>query len=93
MVEQTKPDFSFARWRLAVFVDGCFWHGCPACARRPASNTTYWTAKLDRNMERDHEQTERLRKANWTVIRLWGHEISRDSAECAARIKKLLGPT
>lgn len=90
-VERTRPDFAFRRQKVAVFVDGCFWHACPDCGRRPGSNATYWKAKLDRNVERDREQTERLRAANWTVLRVWGHEINKDPGGCALRIKLLLG--
>jgi DNA mismatch endonuclease (patch repair protein) len=86
-IERTRPDFVFAPRRLAVFVDGCFWHGCPQCCRRPASNTDYWGAKLDRNIARDEEQTRRLQSAGWTVVRFWGHEIDRDAHGCALRIK------
>lgn len=89
-VERTRPDFTFSRQGVAVFVDGCFWHGCRECGRRPSSNTTYWTAKLDRNVERDGEQTKRLRSAGWTVLRLWGHEIDRDPEGSALRIQLLV---
>jgi DNA mismatch endonuclease Vsr len=89
-VECARPDFAFPRQKVAVFVDGCFWHGCRECGRRPASNTIYWTAKLDRNIERDREQTKRLRTANWTVLRLWGHEIERNPEGSALHIKQLV---
>ena len=85
-VERTRPDFAFPRYRLAVFVDGCFWHGCPQCCRRPATNTSYWHSKLDRNIERDGQQTERLERVGWTVLRLWGHEVERDPGACALRV-------
>jgi DNA mismatch endonuclease (patch repair protein) len=86
-VERTRPDFAFPRYRLAVFVDGCFWHGCPRCCRRPATNISYWHTKLDRNIERDRQQTERLEGAGWTVLRLWGHEVTRDPRACALRVE------
>ena len=89
-VERSRPDFAFPSLRVALFVDGCFWHGCPQCCRRPASNTAYWNSKLDRNMARDEEQTERLRKADWTVVRLWGHEIDRDPDACVRRVASAL---
>jgi DNA mismatch endonuclease Vsr len=85
-VERTKPDFVFSRHQIAVFVDGCFWHGCPECCRRPASNADYWDAKLDRNVERDVEQTQKLEAAGWTVLRFWGHEIDREPEDCAQRV-------
>lgn len=89
-VEKTRPDFVFPRRRLAVFVDGCFWHGCPECQRRPASNSDYWDAKLDRNAQRDREQDARLIAAGWMVLRFWGHEINRDVDACALRVGLLL---
>jgi DNA mismatch endonuclease Vsr len=92
-VERTRPDFAFPRHQLAVFVDGCFWHGCPQCCRRPATNTLYWHTKLDRNIERDREQTERLEHAGWSVLRLWGHEVERDPKGCALRVELALRGT
>lgn len=69
-----RPDIVFTRQRLAVFVDGCFWHGCPEHGRKPRKNGHYWGPKITRNIERDQEQNERLRDADWTVIRIWEHE-------------------
>jgi len=89
-VERTRPDFVFSRRQIAVFVDGCFWHGCPQCCRRPTTNVDYWGAKLDRNMERDAEQTQRLEAADWKVLRFWGHEIDRDPEGCALRVRLVL---
>jgi DNA mismatch endonuclease (patch repair protein) len=70
-----KPDFLFRQARLAVFVDGCFWHGCPKHLRLPASNRVYWIEKLRRNVERDRETTKNLRAAGWTVLRFWEHDL------------------
>ena len=66
-----KPDFVFRRERVAVFVDGCFWHGCPRHATTPSTNGTFWKAKLARNAARDREVTRSLRKDGWTVLRIW----------------------
>lgn len=65
-----KPDFAFARARLAVFVDGCFWHGCPRCGSLPASNRPYWEAKIGRNILRDRARTRELRLRGWVVVRV-----------------------
>jgi DNA mismatch endonuclease (patch repair protein) len=92
-VEASRPDFVFTRQRVAVFADGCFWHGCPHCARRPTANADYWHRKLDRNLERDSEQSKRLKAAGWTVVRFWGHEIQRDPSGCAQRVAMALGAT
>ncbi|WP_427008843.1 very short patch repair endonuclease [Pseudarthrobacter sp. H2] len=67
-------DIAFTRARIAVFIDGCFWHGCPVHYRAPGSNMTYWSAKVSRNRERDLETTGHLVSAGWTVLRFWAHE-------------------
>lgn len=70
-----KPDFVFPKEKICVFVDGCFWHGCPKCYRRPKSNWRYWKAKTERNRMRDLKVSRELRKAGWKVIRIWEHEL------------------
>jgi DNA mismatch endonuclease (patch repair protein) len=82
-----KPDFVFHEQRVCVFVDGCFWHGCPACYRRPASNRAYWDAKAQRNRTRDRRVNRELRKAGWRVLRIWEHELA---AENEARLLRRL---
>jgi DNA mismatch endonuclease (patch repair protein) len=67
-------DVAFPRARVAVFVDGCFWHGCPDHATYPAANAVWWEAKLARNAERDVETAEHLRALGWYVHRVWEHE-------------------
>jgi DNA mismatch endonuclease (patch repair protein) len=84
-----KPDFVFRRERLAVFVDGCFWHGCPSHLRMPASNVAYWNAKIARNMARDRRVNGELRRAGWTVVRIWEHALSEPN-RVAARLLRLL---
>lgn len=74
-------DIAFPRQRLAVFVDGCFWHGCPEHATRPRSNAAWWRAKLDRNIERDRETTTILEGAGWRVLRIWEHVPPNQAAE------------
>jgi DNA mismatch endonuclease (patch repair protein) len=71
-----RPDFTFRSARVAVFVDGCFWHGCPKHGRKPASNRAYWLPKLRRNRERDAVAKRALVTAGWTVIRLWEHDLA-----------------
>jgi len=73
-----NPDFAFPRERVVVFVDGCFWHGCPLHARMPASNCVYWENKISGNMIRDRRTTRDLQKAGWRVIRLWEHELKKE---------------
>ncbi|WP_326742166.1 very short patch repair endonuclease [Streptomyces sp. NBC_01768] len=73
-------DIAFTRAKVAVMIDGCFWHGCPEHATQPKSNAEWWRKKLDRNMVRDAETTEHLTTAGWTVLRFWEHETSQDVA-------------
>lgn len=68
-----RPDIAFTRLRLAVFIDGCFWHGCPEHGRLPATNGDYWAPKLARNAERDRDNDAALIDAGWEVLRLWEH--------------------
>lgn len=71
---RVRPDIVFTARRVAVFVDGCFWHCCPEHGTQPASNTWYWEPKLRRNVERDRAADAALDAAGWTVVRLWEHE-------------------
>nr|WP_281722824.1 very short patch repair endonuclease [Nitrosomonas nitrosa] len=89
-----KPDFIFRKQRLAVFVDGCFWHGCPMHSSQPTSNRTFWEKKLKRNKERDRIVTKTLRKSGWRVLRIWQHELTRrKEGPCVNRIRRALGPS
>lgn len=81
-----RPDVAFGRQKVAVFVDGCFWHQCPECYREPKSNTDYWRAKLERNVARDRAVDECLQKAGWVVLRVWEHEVERDLDACVERV-------
>ena len=86
-----SPDFVFRAERLCVFVDGCFWHGCPKHGTRPKQNREFWDAKIRRNRERDKEVNRQLRKAGWLRLRIWEHELSgRKEARLVARIHKHL---
>src|SRR5271170_6573395 len=66
-----KPDFIFRQMRLALFVDGCFWHGCPKHGTKPKGNAAFWKNKFSRNIVRDRLVTRTLRKAGWRVLRIW----------------------
>lgn len=70
-----KPDFVFPRLKIAVFIDGCFWHGCPSHCRMPSSNINYWNNKIEKNKIRDKKITKALKMKKWQVIRIWEHEI------------------
>jgi DNA mismatch endonuclease (patch repair protein) len=75
-----RPDFVFRRERLAIFVDGCFWHHCPRCFKMPASNLEYWIPKIQGNRRRDRRVTRELQRRGWRVIRVWEHSFSRPGA-------------
>jgi len=72
-----KPDFIFRRVRLALFVDGCFWHACPKHSNLPVNNRPFWRRKLSSNKKRDLLVIRTLRKTGWTVLRIWEHELTR----------------
>jgi DNA mismatch endonuclease, patch repair protein len=83
---RTKVDVAFPRIRVAVFVDGCFWHQCPTHGTMPATNVEYWRAKLEHNVDRDRRLTKALEGEGWTVLRFWEHGSMVDAAESVARI-------
>lgn len=74
-------DLVFTRQHVAVFIDGCFWHGCPEHHRQPAANAAYWTAKVQRNRERDIATDAALAEAGWAVLRFWEHVAPTEVAE------------
>ena len=84
---RVRPDFVFPKLRVAVFVDGCFWHGCPRHGTRPKGNASFWKEKLERNMARDRAQTRALKRAGWRVLRIWEHELARKNE---ARLRRRL---
>jgi len=69
------PDYVFLKQKIAVFVDGCFWHKCSQHCRMPEKNHQYWTDKIERNFQRDKQVTNELKKIGWVVIRIWEHEL------------------
>ncbi len=71
-----KPDFIFPNQKVALFVDGCFWHGCPKHSNMPQNNREFWEKKLQGNKDRDKYVTRTLRRADWKVIRVWEHELT-----------------
>lgn len=83
-----RIDVAFPRAKVAVLIDGCFWHGCPQHATHPKANAEWWRSKLDRNMARDRETTEHLLAAGWTVLRFWEHEAPEEVAVRVATVVK-----
>lgn len=80
-----RPDVVFTRRRIAVFVDGCFWHSCPMHGKQPTSNISYWTPKLEGNAKRDRDQTVALEAGGWTVLRFWEHEDQQNVLDVIGR--------
>jgi len=85
-----SPDIAFTRRRVAVFVDGCFWHGCKRCYRAPKSHVDYWGPKVARNKARDRRVDSALRKDGWRVVRVWEHDISKAMPLVLRRIDRIL---
>lgn len=84
------PDLVLPRYRVAVFVDGCFWHGCPAHGRRTpwtGPNAELWESKMARNAERDRRSTRLAEEAGWTVLRIWEHEVTQDVSAAVERVR------
>jgi DNA mismatch endonuclease (patch repair protein) len=82
-----KPDIVFISKKMAVFIDGCFWHKCPKCCVAPKSNKKYWLPKLEKNVKNDKKNNKALKKLGWKVVRIWEHEIKKDFNSVLDRIK------
>lgn len=76
-----NPDFYFKEEKLAVFVDGCYWHGCPKCGHIPKTRTEFWKAKIDRNKERDRKNNKELKNIGIRSLRIWEHELKKNTVE------------
>ncbi len=88
---KVRPDFIFPKIRLALFVDGCFWHGCPKHGTQPKGNRVFWKNKFARNKARDLLVTRTLRSAKWRVLRIWEHELARrNETRLLKRIQRVL---
>lgn len=85
-----RPDIVFKWARLAIFVDGCFWHGCPTHYQRPKNNSRKWRKKLLQNRARDKQVNAMLRTAGWRVIRIWEHSIRKDLDACVMKVGRIL---
>jgi DNA mismatch endonuclease (patch repair protein) len=85
--ERVTVDILFPRQRICIFVDGCFWHGCPLHFEIPKTHSSWWQEKIEDNRQRDARQTRLLTALGWTVIRMWEHEIKEDSI--SAKVRKI----
>lgn len=88
-----SPDFVFPVRRVAVFVDGCFWHGCPHCGHVPKTNARYWSAKIARNRRRDMRARRALNRAGYSVMRIWECALRDHPERCVRRVRGALGRT
>ncbi|MGA9779879.1 MAG: very short patch repair endonuclease [Verrucomicrobiia bacterium] len=87
---RVTPDFVFRQVRLAIFVDGCFWHGCPKHATKPANNRAFWKKKLAGNKTRDRVVNQTLRRAGWRVLRIWECDLAKHPETCVHRIQRAM---
>lgn len=85
------PDFVFPYSRVVVFIDGCFWHGCPNCGHIPKTNKKYWTAKIGRNQKRDKMYSKELRRQGFKVVRIWECTLRAKPQRCLQRIRAAVG--
>jgi DNA mismatch endonuclease, patch repair protein len=83
------PDVAFMDEKVTVFLDSCFWHGCPKHLRRPSSNTEYWQSKIDKNVRRDRRQRAALRRLGWSAIRVWEHDL-KDESKVVRKVRRAL---
>jgi len=81
-----KPDFAFEKEKIAVFVDGCFWHGCKTCRNIPTDNHDFWFEKIERNKRRDRLVNKELKNAGWHILRFWEHEVRKQPKKCIEKI-------
>ena len=84
------PDLAFGGRKVAIFVDGCFWHGCPEHYTCPVRNAGFWIQKIEQNLRRDRKADQNLAALGWSVIRIWEHEISQDITSVVRRIRHLV---
>ena len=70
-----RPDFIFKKNKIAVFIDGCFWHGCKRCYKQPKTNGKFWNSKIEENKHRDRKVNKLLKQKNWRAVRIWEHEL------------------
>lgn len=85
-----KPDIVFTKQKIAIFIDGCFWHKCPTDFHEPEIHKEFWMKKINLNVERDKKNTGRLQENGWTVIRFWEHDIRKKPEDVVERILQSL---
>jgi len=89
-IEGAKPDIAFPGKRVVVFVDGCFWHGCPKHFSVPRENASFWSSKIEKNRARDARNNQRLESHGWRVLRFWECEVEKELDRVVGRIRRCL---
>lgn len=85
-----KPDIVFTRKKIAIFIDGCFWHKCPRCFQEPETRKEFWMKKIECNIKRDQKNTKELQDKGWTVLRFWEHDIRKTPDDVLRKIRQTL---
>jgi DNA mismatch endonuclease (patch repair protein) len=85
-----KPDIVFIKKKIAIFIDGCFWHKCPVCFQEPATRKEFWMKKIQSNVKRDEKVNELLKNDGWNVIRFWEHDVRKKPDEIVKKISEIL---
>jgi len=85
-----KPDIVFTKKKIAIFIDGCFWHKCPVCFQEPETRKEFWMKKILSNIDRDVKVNTQLKEKGWTVIRIWEHEIKKNPCSVIETIREKL---
>lgn len=86
-----KPDICFVNRKIAIFINGCFWHGCPKCKKKmPTTNSLFWETKINKNIERDQRKAQELTNAKWRVLIFWECEVKNNIKDCFREVKKTI---
>ena len=85
-----KPDITFTKYKIAIFIDGCFWHKCPKCYIKPKNNKTFWKKKINGNVKRDKKVNRLLKKEGWNVLRFWEHLLRKTPNSSYKRVIRVL---
>jgi len=85
-----KPDIVFVKNHVVIFVDGCFWHRCHVCFTRPKTRSKFWMEKIRENLRRDRKVNKELKRKCWSVIRIWEHDVEKNSEQILAKLVKIL---
>ena len=86
-----KPDIVFTKKKIAIFIDGCFWHKCPACFQEPETRKEFWTKKIQSNVDRDKKVNELLKDDGWTILRFWEHDVRKNPDAIVKQISEMIG--